>query len=108
MWWQELMTWCYVYFGVKGFGPYYGFWSGFGSDLGEATIVTAIFGLLFHVFKVNNCEVHHCWRIGRHKTLAGHCVCRKHHPDHATAAPTAGEVATAHEVAKAEQCDSSS
>src|SRR5664280_148148 len=23
-------------------GPYYGFWSGFGSDLGEATLITAV------------------------------------------------------------------
>lgn len=29
----------------------------------------------------HNCEVHGCWRLGRHGTAAGHQVCRRHHPD---------------------------
>lgn len=77
-------------------GPYYGFWSGFGSDIGEATIVTAVFSTVAHSARVNNCEVHGCWRLGRHATAAGHKVCRKHHPDDVL---TAEQVVTAHNEA---------
>jgi hypothetical protein len=63
-------------------GPWYAFWSGFGSDLGEFAIAGALIGMI----RKNNCEVHGCWRLGRHATAAGHHVCRKHHPDgHLTA-----------------------
>lgn len=64
-------------------GRWYGFWSGFGSDLGEVAIVGGLASMVRH----RNCEVHHCWRLGRHVTAAGHRVCRRHHPeDHLTAA----------------------
>lgn len=70
-------------------GPWYGFWSGAGSDISELAIVGAMLGML----RQHNCEVRRCWRLGRHKTAAGHKVCRKHHPeDHLTA----GRVAEAH------------
>ena len=63
-------------------GPYYAFWSGAGSDLGELAII----GGLVSVYRQHNCEVHPCWRLGRHQTAAGHKVCRHHHPDgHLTA-----------------------
>jgi hypothetical protein len=58
-------------------GRWYGFWSGIGSDLGELAIVGGLVTLVRH----RNCEVHHCWRLGRHPTDGGHMVCRKHHPD---------------------------
>ena len=58
-------------------GPVYGFWSGFGSDVGELAIV----GGLVSIYRRHNCEVHRCWRLGRHTTAAGHAVCRRHHPD---------------------------
>jgi hypothetical protein len=58
-------------------GPWYGFWSGFGSDLGEFAIVGGMFALV----RKHTCEVHGCWRLGRHTTAAGHAVCRRHHPD---------------------------
>ena len=58
-------------------GRWYAFWSGFGSDLGELAIV----GGLLAVVRRHNCEVHRCWRMGRHRTPDGHMVCRKHHPD---------------------------
>lgn len=75
-------------------GPWYGFWSGFGSDLSEVALVGAMLGML----RKHNCEVHRCWRLGRHTTAAGHKVCRKHHPDGHL---TAGEVQRAHGRAKA-------
>ena len=58
-------------------GPWYGWWSGAGSDIAELAII----GGLVNIARRHNCEVHHCWRIGRHATAGGHQVCRKHHPD---------------------------
>jgi hypothetical protein len=60
-------------------GRWYGFWSGFASDL-------ALFGGLFHYTRKHTCHVHRCWRIGRlHVEGTPYTVCRKHHP---TGAPT--------------------
>ena len=79
-----LLHWLAVHTGstqvVTG-GPYYNFWSGFGSDLGELTLIGAVGAGAYHVARGHNCEVHRCWRIGRHTTAAGHKVCRLHHPD---------------------------
>jgi hypothetical protein len=58
-------------------GPEYGFWSGFGSDIAEF----ALLGGIATIVRQHNCEVHGCWRLGRHTTNAGHRVCRVHHPD---------------------------
>lgn len=97
MWWQEIAHWLWVHTGTGNEpGSYYGFWSGFGSDIGELTIVTAIFTSIAHAARVNNCEVHRCWRLGRHSTAAGHKVCRRHHPDDTL---TAEQVVTAHNEA---------
>jgi len=60
----------------SGSGTAYLAWSGFGSDIGELAIVAALAGML----RKHNCEVHRCWRLGRHGTDGGHMVCRKHHP----------------------------
>lgn len=60
-------------------GPWYGFWSGFGSDLGEF----AIAGTLLAAVRRHTCHVHRCWRIGRFPaTVDGrpYTVCRRHHP----------------------------
>jgi hypothetical protein len=100
MWLHHVGNWLFWFFGVSGVGSHYGFWSGAGSDLGEYTIAIGIFLALTHAVLAHNCEVHHCWRIGRHKTLANHCVCRKHHPDIGDKAPTATCVAVEHERAK--------
>jgi len=73
-------------------GPFYGWWSGAGSDLSELGILATLIAHVRHI----NCEVHGCWHLGRHMTNAGHTVCRRHHPD---GAPTASDVTTAHENA---------
>ena len=73
-------------------GPEYGFWSGFGSDLTEFGLLGALGTMVRH----HNCEVHRCWRLGRHITAAGHRVCRVHHPD---APLTAEKVTEMHEAA---------
>jgi len=74
-------------------GPFYGFWSGFGSDITEL----AILGGLVSVYLRHNCHVKRCWRIGRERvegtTLV---VCRKHHPHDA---PEAHEIGGLHEEA---------
>jgi hypothetical protein len=88
-----LLHWLAVHTGtVDEPGPWYGFWSGFGSDLGEIALAGGVITLVRH----RNCEVHHCWRLGRHQTGGGHRVCRRHHPDGHL---TTQDVAAAHHQA---------
>ena len=90
---SAVLHWLAVHAGtVDESGPWYGFWSGFGSDLGEITLVGAVLGML----RQHNCEVKGCPRLGRHTTAAGHRVCRRHHPDGHL---TAGDVHAAHRIA---------
>lgn len=75
--------WLALHTGTLHGGPdlYYNFWSGFGSDLGEATIISAVgIGVYTGVRKVN-CHTKGCWRIGHHP-LDGtpYILCRHHHP----------------------------
>lgn len=78
-----LRHWLALHTGTLHGGPdlYYNFWSGFGSDLGEATLITAVgVGVYTGVRKVN-CHTKGCWRIGHH-ALEGtpYILCRHHHP----------------------------
>lgn len=59
---------------TAGTPPNYNFWSGFGSDVGEATLIAAILGM----FRKHNCHQHHCWRVGRH-IVDGTPFCNRHH-----------------------------
>jgi hypothetical protein len=79
------MSWLEHFLGFDMSGNWYGFWSGFGSDLGELAIV----GALVAMVRKHVCHVKGCWRIGR-LPIEGTSwiVCRKHHPDDA---PTAAE-----------------
>ena len=75
--------WLALHTGTLHGGPdlYYNFWSGFGSDLGEATLISAVgIGVYTGVRKVN-CHTKGCWRIGHHP-LDGtpYILCRHHHP----------------------------
>lgn len=79
----QVRHWVAFHTGVLNGGPdrYYNFWSGFGSDLGEATLISAVgIGVYTGVRKVN-CHTKGCWRIGHH-TLDGtpYVLCRHHHP----------------------------
>lgn len=56
-------------------GPWYGFWSGFGSDLGEITLIGAVVAAARH----KNCVVKGCWRLGHPDPEHGLPACRKHH-----------------------------
>src|SRR3984885_2139734 len=80
---DALRHWLALHTGTLHGGPdlYYNFWSGFGSDLGEATLITAVgIGVYTGVRKVN-CHSKGCWRIGHH-ALEGtpYILCRHHHP----------------------------
>jgi hypothetical protein len=89
--------------------PYYNFWSGFGSDLGEATLISAVgIGVYTGVRKVN-CHTKGCWRIGHH-VLEGtpYILCRKHHPGVPTHGATHEHILELHrklEAAKAAERD---
>jgi hypothetical protein len=54
-------------------GAWYGFWSGFGSDLGEFAIV----GVLVNHYRSHKCP--NCWRLGRHPVEGTHYrTCHRH------------------------------
>jgi hypothetical protein len=70
-------------------GPYYGFWSGFGSDLAEFSILGAIGTAVYQLVKKYNCHEPGCWRIGNHPAAGGQfLLCYRHHPDYQGKKPT--------------------
>lgn len=48
-------------------GPWYGFWSGIGSDIGELTLVIAAITVTYHIVRHLNCHAKGCKRVGRIK-----------------------------------------
>ena len=81
------MYWLSHFLGLDNLsGPYYGFWSGVGSDLAEVTLVGAMLTLV----RKYNCHVKWCWRVGRHPVEGTtYTVCRRHHPE---GKPTAADI----------------
>lgn len=79
----HLGSWLQVHTGtVNEPGPYYGFFSGFGSDLGEYAILTSIASGIILTARRHNCHVTGCLWIGRYEVAGGtYKVCGKHHPD---------------------------
>ena len=70
-------------------GPYYGFWSGFGSDIEEFGILGAIGAGIYQLVKKYNCHEPGCWRIGQHPAAGGQfLLCYRHHPDYKGRKPT--------------------
>jgi len=70
-------------------GPYYGFWSGFGSDLEEFGILGAIGAAIYSLVRKYNCHEPGCWRIGNHPAADGQFhLCYRHHPDFQGKKPT--------------------
>jgi hypothetical protein len=61
---------------------FYNFWSGFGSDLGEVTLITTVGIGVYTGVRKANCHTKGCWRIGHHP-LEGtpYHLCAHHHPD---------------------------
>jgi hypothetical protein len=70
-------------------GPYYGFWSGFGSDIAEFGILGAIGTAIYQLVKKYNCHEPGCWRVGTHPAAGGEfLLCYRHHPDYHGSKPT--------------------
>jgi hypothetical protein len=101
-----LRHWFALHTGTLHGGPdlYYNFWSGFGSDLGEATLISAVgIGVYTGVRKVN-CHTKGCWRIGHH-LLEGtpYILCKHHHPDVPNHGATHEEILAQHHRFKLEK-----
>ena len=70
-------------------GPYYGFWSGFGSDLEEFGILGGIAAGIYQLVKKHNCHEPGCWRVGQYPAADGQfMLCYRHHPDYRGTKPT--------------------
>ena len=100
--------WVAFHTGVLHAGPdvFYNFWSGFGSDLGEATLISAVgIGVYTGVRKVN-CHTKGCWRIGHHP-LEGtpYILCRHHHPGVPSKGASHEHILEQHRRYKAAQAD---
>ena len=83
------MHWLQSFFGFgggEGTGAHSLFWSGIAGIL-IPPLLTAV-PIVWVLLRRHNCEVHRCWRLGRHVVEGtGLRVCRKHHPEgHLTAA----------------------
>lgn len=76
------MDWLAEFIGLTGSGPWFNFWSGFGSDL-------SMFAAIGVFAYKHNCHVKRCHRFGK-VTVDGLCVCWRHHP---STPPTASQVA---------------
>lgn len=80
--WHWLWLWFAIHTGTYNEpGPYYGFFSGFGSDLGEIALI----GAVFQVYRKHNCHIKGCWRIAHYEFTDRengdtYMLCRKHHP----------------------------
>ena len=94
-WWHALQHWLAIHTGTLNEpGPYYGFWSGFGSDLAEFAAAFAFITGAVVSYRHKNCHVKGCLRLGRHPAAGGQfTVCRKHSPD-----PAVREGLTAHHI----------
>jgi hypothetical protein len=82
--------WLAVHTGIVDMsGPYYAFWSGFGSDIAEFGLVgTAVTGV-YQLNRKFNCHQRGCWRVGTHPAAGGQfLLCARHHPDYHGKKPT--------------------
>jgi hypothetical protein len=78
-------------------GPWYGFWSGFGSDLAELGIIGAVGTAAYQLVKRYNCHEPGCWRVGTHPAADGQfLLCYRHHPDYQGKKPTHEMIARLH------------
>jgi hypothetical protein len=85
-----VVHWLQVHTGtVNEPGPYYGFWSGFGSDLEELGILGAVGAAIYSLVRKFNCHEPGCWRLGNHPAAGGQFnLCYRHHPDFQGRKPT--------------------
>ena len=87
---RQFGYWLQVHTGtVNESGPYYGFWSGFGSDLEEFGILGGIAAGMYQLVKKHNCHEPGCWRVGQYAAADGQfMLCYRHHPDFQGRKPT--------------------
>lgn len=86
-WLSHVWWWIEVHTGtVNEPGPYYGFWSGFGSTIQQDVFLLAPFLL---ALRFVNCGTggkwpRGCWRLGHHEWVdeqgVKHKLCKHHHP----------------------------
>jgi hypothetical protein len=70
-------------------GSWYGFWSGFGSDLAEFGLIGAVATGVYQIVRKYNCHEPGCWRVGTHPAANGQfLLCYRHHPDFRGQKPT--------------------
>jgi hypothetical protein len=94
----HLGHWLQVHLGIiDEAGPYYGFWSGFGSDLAELSILGAIGTGVYQQVRKFNCHQPGCWRIGSHPAAGSQfMLCYRHHPDYRGRRPGADVIERLH------------
>src|SRR5262249_39823038 len=83
--WHFFVHWTGGDFGAPAYGylePY---------DWLSGILGLTFLGLLYNHWRKNNCEVHGCWRIGRHTTAAGPKDCQPHNPEGRVTAQTVRE-----------------
>jgi len=101
-----LRHWFALHTGTLHGGPdvYYNFWSGFGSDLGEATLISAVCVGVYTGMRKVNCHTKGCWRIGHH-ALEGtpYILCKHHHPDVPNRGATHEDILDQHRKFKSEK-----
>jgi hypothetical protein len=79
-------------------GPFYAFWSGFGSDIAEFGIIGAIGTGVYQLIRKYNCHEPGCWRVGNHPAAGGQfLLCYRHHPDYHGMRPTSELIKQLHE-----------
>jgi hypothetical protein len=78
-------------------GPYYAFWSGFGSDIAEFGIIGAVGTGTYQLIRKLNCHEPGCWRVGNHPAAGGQfLLCYRHHPDLGGKRPTSEMIKRLH------------
>lgn len=105
VWARPVNHWIGIHTGIVDVsGPYYGFWSGFGSDLAEFSILGAIATAAYQLFKKYNCHEPGCWRVGTHPAAGGQfLLCYHHHPDYRGKKPTHETIERLHREHLAQQ-----
>jgi hypothetical protein len=95
---RNVDSWVSVHAGLTDLtGPYYGFWSGIGSDLAELTLVGAVATGAYQLVRKYNCHQPGCWRVGNHPAAGGQFyLCWRHHPDYLGGRPTKEIIAQLH------------
>jgi hypothetical protein len=74
------IAWYTGSYNTSGVAHNYNFWSGFGSDLGEATLLSVLVTFGAAWYHKHNCHTENCWRIGLHSIVGGaYTVCRRCH-----------------------------